>query len=59
MPKIESKVLSGKANFYRNIGNILENKEMTNKSMSAKNKREVAEYATILAYQRKKIFLRN
>lgn len=54
LPKIESKVLSGKANFYKNIGNVLENKEMTNKSMSAKNKREIADYATILAYQRKK-----
>ncbi|HFI0647488.1 DEAD/DEAH box helicase [Streptococcus suis] len=54
LPKIESKVLSGKANFYKNIGNVLENKEMTNKSMPAKNKREIADYATILTYQRKK-----
>lgn len=54
LPEVESKVLSGKANFYKNIGNVLENKEMTNKSMTAKNKREIADYATILAYQYKK-----
>lgn len=54
LPEIKSQILSGQKNFYQNIGNVLENKEMTNKQMSAKNKREIADYATVLTYQLKK-----
>lgn len=54
MKKVASKVLSGRGNFYTNIGNILENKEMTNKNMPAKQRREIADYAAILTYQLKR-----
>ncbi|MGL5900437.1 MAG: DEAD/DEAH box helicase, partial [Lactobacillaceae bacterium] len=54
LPEIKSQILSGQKNFYQNIGNVLENKEMTNKQMSAKKKREIADYATVLTYQLKK-----
>lgn len=54
LPEIKSQILSGQKNFYQNIGNVLENKEMTNKRMSAKKKREIADYATVLTYQLKK-----
>lgn len=54
IPKIKSQVLSGQGNFYKNVGNILDDKEMTNKNMPAKKQREIADYAAILTYQHKK-----
>ena len=54
LPKIESKVITGKKNFYKNVGNVLTDKEMTNKSMPEWEKRQIADYATILAYHQKR-----
>lgn len=51
--KATSKVLLGNSHFYTNIGNVLENKKMTNKNMPAKQQREIADYAAILTYQLK------
>lgn len=54
LPDIESKILSGKKNFYKNVGNVIDDESMTNKSMPEWEKRQVADYATILTYQQKK-----
>lgn len=54
VPEIKSQVLSGQGNFYKNVGNVLDDMEMTNKSMPAKKQREIADYAAILTYQHKK-----
>jgi replicative superfamily II helicase len=51
---IESKLLNGKKNFYLNIGNVLADKQMTNKNMTEWEKRQISDYASILAYQYKK-----
>lgn len=51
---VESKLLSGKRNFYKNIGNILDDKPMTNKNIPDWEKRQISDYASILAYQYKK-----
>ncbi|NME42577.1 DEAD/DEAH box helicase [Lactobacillus agilis] len=54
VPNIKSQVLSGQGNFYINVGNVLDGKNMTNKNLSASKKREIADYATILTYHQKK-----
>jgi len=54
LPDIESKILNGKRNFYKNVGNVIDDEAMTNTSMPAWEKRQIADYATILTYQQKK-----
>ncbi|MCT4378162.1 DEAD/DEAH box helicase [Leuconostoc falkenbergense] len=52
--KLESFILNGKENFYKNIGNIIESKPMTNKHMTKRKKAEITSYSTILAFQQKR-----
>lgn len=54
LPKVESMLLTGKNNFYKNIGNTLIERPLTNKNMLRKNKRIISDYASILAFQHKK-----
>lgn len=51
---ISSIVLSGRKNFYKNIDNDINDKDMTRKSMSQKDRRIISNYSAILAYHEKR-----
>ena len=51
VPPLETAIITGKKQFYKNIGNVLLDKPLTRKNMPKKEKRQLSSYATIFAYQ--------
>lgn len=51
---VTSTVLKGEKNFYKNLGNIISDKPLTNKSITASGKQQLTNYAVILAYHHKR-----
>ena len=53
LPQISSKIITGEKNFYKNVGNVLTDKAMTNKSLPKTQQKQISEYATIYAFHQK------
>lgn len=55
LPRLTSQILEkNNQNFYTNIGNIIQGKELTNREMAKWKQRQLVEYAGIISYQTKR-----